>query len=172
MCIRDRILGWYSEYVLQKPRQKAVILYDTMWGSTEKMARSIADGLTETGAEVKVLNVRSSSRSEVITELLFAGAVIVGSPTLNQTFFPTLADVLNYAKGLKPQNLIGATFGPYGWSGEAAGQLQTILEEMGVKIIYEPLKINYVPTSEALAECREFGLKIGIELKKAVNDER
>ncbi|MGC9314829.1 MAG: FprA family A-type flavoprotein [bacterium] len=166
------IIGWYSEYVAQKPRQKAVILYDTMWGSTEKMARSIADGLSETGADVKVLDVRASSRSEVITELLFAGAVIVGSPTLNQTFFPTLADVLNYSKGLKPQNLIGATFGSYGWSGEAAGQLQSILEEMGVEIVSQPLKINYVPTQEALTECRDFGLKIGIELKKAVENER
>ncbi len=165
------ILGWYGEYVEQKPKQKAVVLYDTMWGSTKKMARSIADGLIESGAEVKIINARANNRSVLITELLFAGALVAGSPTLNQDIFPTLADMLLYAKGLKPQNLIGASFGSFGWSGEAPTNMQKILEDMGVDIVAEPLKLTYVPTEEDLIECRNFGRKIGNELAKRIKDE-
>ncbi len=164
------ILEWYNAYIEQKPTRKAVVLYDTMWGSTEKMARAIADGIAETGVEAKVINVRSTPRSEVMMQLLFAGALVVGSPTLNQAIFPTLADVLTYAKGLKPKNLIGAVFGSYGWSGEATAHLQAILEDMGVKIIAEPVKISYVPTTADLVECRAFGAKVGTELVKVVGN--
>ncbi len=98
--------------------------------------------------------------------LLEAGALIVGSPTLNNNMFPTVADLLTYIKGLNPTKLIGAVFGSYGWSGEATNQIKQILEDMGVKLISEPIKIKYIPTNEDLIYCRQLGRSIGIQLNK------
>ena len=160
------IIGRYKEWALQKPTMKAVILYDTMWKSTEKMARAIEEGLIEGGAKVKLLSMGSSHRSEAAYELLEAGAIIAGAPTLNNNLFPTMADVLTYLKGLKPKNLIGAAFGSYGWSGESAAQVDAYMKEMGVETVAEPLKIKWVPDADAIEKCRQLGLSIASKLKE------
>lgn len=156
---------WYAEWAAQESTDKAVIVYDTMWGSTEKMARAIEEGLIEGGARVKVISMKADKRADVATEVLDAGALIVGSPTLNNCVFPTIADVMTYLKGLKPKNLVGTAFGSYGWSGESVKDLHAMLETMGVDIVAEPLSVNYVPDQVAHEQCRALGLDIAGTLK-------
>ena len=114
-----RIIELYKKWALQKPTAKAVVVYATMWHSTEKMASAISEALAQAGVKVKLLSMNETHRSEVVYEVLDAGALIVGSPTLNNNILPQMADVMTYLKGLKPANLIGAAFGSYGWSGES-----------------------------------------------------
>lgn len=156
----------YSKWAEQKPTRKALIVYDTMWQSTAMMARAIGEGLTAGGISIRILPIRASHRSDIVTEILDAGAILVGSPTMNNNMFPTVADVLTYLKGLKPRNIIGSAFGSYGWSGEAVSQIKDELAEMKVDLIGEGLKVKYVPDSEALAQCFSFGSLFAEELKK------
>jgi flavorubredoxin len=160
------LLGWYAKWATQKPENRAVVAYDTMWQSTATMARSIADGLREGGTDVAVMPMNCMTRADVITELLCAGAFLVGTPTINNTIFPTLADVLAYARGLKPKNLIGAAFGSYGWSGEACAQVEAVLREMGVEVLLPALRLKFVPDAAALSQCREFGRAVAAKLRE------
>jgi flavorubredoxin len=156
----------YKKWAAQKPNMKAVVLFDTMWGSTGKMANAITEGLIEGGATVKVMPLASAHRSDVATELLECGALVVGSPTLNNGMFPTLADCLTYIKGLKPKNLVGAAFGSYGWSGESVKQLAAMLAEMKIEPVGENVKVQYVPTSDDLEKCRALGLQVAAAMKE------
>jgi flavorubredoxin len=162
----EKILGYYSRWSAQKPGRKAVIVYDTMWGSTDKMARAIAEGVAAGGSAVKVMPLKSCHRSDVAGELLDAGALIVGSPTLNNNIFPSVADVLTDLMGLKPANKIGAVFGSYGWSGEATVQLKRILEGMGIDMAGEIMKVKYVPGDEVLEDCFDLGREIAGRLAR------
>ena len=166
----DRIIGSYARWAAQEPTNKAVILYDTMWGSTTKMARAIGEGLAAGGAKVKLMSTTASHRSEVITELLDAGAIVVGSPTMNNNVLPSVADVMTYIKGLRPGNLVGAAFGSYGWSGEAPKHLHAMLKEMGLTVVAEPLRVNYVPDEAALTECCKLGEAIAKQLRETCHD--
>jgi flavorubredoxin len=161
-----RILDDYARWAKQQPTNKAVVVYDTMWGSTAEMARAVGEGLWAGGLHVRLMNLQSAHRSDVVTELLEAGALLVGSPTMNNQIFPSLADTMTYLKGLKPRNLVAAAFGSYGWSGEAPKHLTTMLEEMGLHIAADPLRIHYVPDAQALVQCRELGLAVA----KAVDE--
>ncbi len=161
------ILQLYENWALQKPTRKAVIAYDTMWGGTDLMARTIADGLAAGGTMAKLTPIGGSHRSDVATEVLDAGALLVGSHTLNNNMFPSVADVLTYLKGLRPQNLIGAAFGSYGWSGESVKQVREVLEAMKVNVVGE-VKSKYGPTKEVLQECHNLGLQIAQRLKELV----
>jgi flavorubredoxin len=161
-----RIVQLYGKWAAQRRTRKAVIVYDTMWQSTAKMAAAICDGLMAAGVSGKVMPLGSCHRSEVATEILDAGALLVGSPTLNNNMFPTVSDLLTYLKGLKPRNLIGAAFGSYGWSGEAAKQIQGVLEEMKVDIVGDAMKVRYVPHDAALAECRSLGELVAAKVKE------
>jgi flavorubredoxin len=157
----NKIIEAYVKWSKQEPDKKAVVIYDTMWHSTQLMAEAIAEGIHSQGVFVKPMKLREFHRSDIMTEVLESRAVVVGSPTLNNGLFPTLADFLTYMKGLRPKNKLGAAFGSYGWSGEAVGLLQKHLEEMQFEIIEPGMKFQYVPDSKGLEACREMGRKIG-----------
>jgi flavorubredoxin len=158
----------YYKWCAQEPRAKAVIVFESMWGSTELMARTIEEGLDKEGVEVVSMSLKSNDRSAVMTEMLEAGALLVGSPTINNNMFPSVADVLTYARGLKPANLVGAAFGSYGWSGEGVKQVNQYLEQMKVEIVREPLNLRFVPDSEGIDSCISLGRAVGRRLKEVV----
>ena len=160
------ILGRYSEWATQNPTAKALVVYDTMWGSTENMANAITDGLSAEGIHAFPMHLRAAHRSNVATAILGAGALIIGSPTLNGSMFPTVADVLSYLKGLKPKNLIGATFGSYGWSGEATKHVAETLGAMRLELVSDPVTVQFVPDNEALIRSRELGVAVARALKQ------
>jgi flavorubredoxin len=160
-----KIINAYAKWSRQEPEQKAVVVYDTMWHSTETMAEEIAQGIVEEGVIARPIHIRSSHRSEIMTEVLDSAAVIVGSPTINNQLFPTVSDFLTYMKGLKPKNKIGAAFGSYGWSGESVNLITQELEAMKFDIIDPGIKIQYVPDQDGKNACLELGRKIGKAIK-------
>lgn len=164
------ILGKYREWIERRPKRKAVVLFDTMWGSTEMMARAISEGLREDGVQVSFLPLKTSDRADVATEILDAAALIAGSPTLNDGIFPTMADALTYLKGLKPKNLLGAIFGSHGWNGTAADEIGKYFEEMNIELVAEPLKVNWVPDAAALETCRKLGRNVADRIKQITAD--
>ncbi|MGD8447882.1 MAG: FprA family A-type flavoprotein [Desulfobacterales bacterium] len=164
-----KIINAYAKWSSQKPEQKAVVVYDTMWHSTETMAQEIVQGIVEEGVIARPIHIRSSHRSEIMTEVLDAAAVIVGSPTINNQLFPTVSDFLTYMKGLKPKNKIGAAFGSYGWSGESVKLINQELEAMKFDIIDSGVKIQYVPNQDGKDICLELGRKIGKAIKEIVD---
>lgn len=169
-------IGWiidlYRRWSQQQATRKAVIVYDTMWQSTALMARSIADGIRAGGASVKVIQMTPSHRSDIPTELLDAGALLVGSPTINNGIFPTIADAMCYVKGLRPVNLIGAAFGSYGWSGEAVKLITNELREMNVELIHDGLSVQYVPDDQALEKCHALGQSVAKKLDEVCDGGR
>ncbi|MBN2056048.1 FprA family A-type flavoprotein [bacterium] len=164
---RSSILEWYERWAAQEPTNKAVVCFDTMWGSTEAMARAVGEGLNSGGCHAKLLPLSVQHRSDIATELLEAGALLVGSPTMNNNLFPTLADTLTYLRGLKPQRKIGNAFGSAGWSGEAVGQLLAYLEDLKVRLVGEPVRATYRPTSADLAACVDLGRAVAADLATA-----
>ena len=159
----ENAIGWYKRWANQAPTNRGIIIYDTMWGSTMKMAKVIADGIHKGGGKAELMPMGGSHRSDVATEMLHAGALIAGSPTLNNNMFPTMADVLCYLKGLRPRNLVGAAFGSYGWGGEGVKQVRELLEQMDVEVLGER-RAKYVPTDDDLDSCFQLGVEIGTRL--------
>ncbi len=160
------ILEAYDRWSQHTAERKAVIVYDSMWHSTEKMAKNISAGLRSVGVHARVLSAKSNHRSDIIVEVMGAKAVIVGSPTLNNGILPTMADVLTYMKGLRPRKKIGAAFGSFGWSGESVKILNGFLADMQCEIIEPGVKVKNVPDKDALQECFALGVKVG----KAINE--
>jgi flavorubredoxin len=155
-----KIIQAYVEWSHQKPQKKALVIYDSMWHSTQAMAEAIVDALAQERVDARTMHLRTIHRSDVMTEVLDAGAILVGSPTLNNGLFPTVADFLCYMKGLKPLNKIAAAFGSYGWSGEAVKLINQDLEAMKFRIVDSGLNIQYVPDKKGLEACHALGKKV------------
>ncbi len=159
-----KIIDAYVNWSTQSPERKAVVVYDTMWHSTEMMANAIVDALCSEGVYAKPMHLRTFHRSDVITEVLDAGAVLVGSPTLNNGIFPTVSDFMTYMKGLKPKNKVAAAFGSYGWSGESVKLITEALESMKLKIIEPGVRVQYVPDESGLDACLDLAARVASAL--------
>ena len=165
------IVDMYRQMAEQKPRQRAMVIYDTMWHSTEKMAYAVCSGLEEVCVPTRLMSVKSNHHSEIMTELANCGAVIAGSPTHNNTIMPQMASTLTYMKGLRPQNRVGGAFGSFGWSGESAKVLHEMLASMGMDMPADFVKCNWTPRHEALRACVDLGKTVGEALKKKCRGE-
>jgi len=155
----EKIIQAYLRWSRGEAANRVVIAYDTMWGSTEKMAHAMLEGIKAAGVEGRLYKLSVSDRSDVIAQVLQAKGLLVGSSTINRDILPTVAPFIEDLKGLKPKAKIGAAFGSYGWSGEAAKTLEEKLKQAGVNVIQPALTLKWVPSPEELQACFEFGKK-------------
>ncbi|HBS59518.1 MAG TPA: MBL fold metallo-hydrolase, partial [Firmicutes bacterium] len=140
---------------------KVVIAYDSMWGSTEQMARRILDGVAASGATGRLYKMSTSERSEVVRDILTCAGLLIGSPTLQNGMMPTMGALLTYLKGLRPANKLGAAFGAYGWGGGAQTALEEMMKSAGIKLEEPGLTLKWVPDKAELDQCFAFGLAFG-----------
>jgi flavorubredoxin len=153
----NRIIQAYVEWSRGKTAKKVLVIYDTMWGSTEKMAKAILKGLIDEGADARLLHLRSNHRSDIIEEMLEARGILLGSPTLNNGMFPTMGDFLTYMRGLRPKGKIFGLFGSHGWGGGAIKEMRRHLEIEKFEIWEKELPVQFIPNSEELSGAIQFG---------------
>jgi flavorubredoxin len=151
------IVESYARWAEFKAENKVVVVYDTMWGSTEKLARAIAEGASK-NAKVRLFHVRKDSWTEIVTEILDAKAVAVGAPTIHNSVFPPVAGFLSYLKSLKPKNKKALAFGSYGWNGVAVKEIAKALEELGFET--QQFAVKFRPTKEELQRAYELGAEL------------
>jgi flavorubredoxin len=156
-----KIVNSYAGWVKNETKPKAVIAYETMWGSTAKMARLIADGVRDAGVSVKIFDIAGSDSTEIIKEMFDAKGFLVGSSTHDNDMLPHIAGFLELLKGMKPKNRIGAAFGSYGWAGGATGGIEKVMKEGGVEIAMPALGIKFVPDQKEAAGCYQMGVEFG-----------
>lgn len=162
----DKIIELYYRWARGQSHDRIIIFYDSMWEATSKMAHAMAKGLRASGIDYKIVNLAVSDCNDVITEAFLARGILVGSPTFNRGYLPTIAPFVAEIKGLGLQKKVAAVFGSYGWSGEAVGLLEDQLEESGIKILQEGLRCKFQPSEEELKDCQEFARRFAHKFKE------
>jgi flavorubredoxin len=161
-----QLLAAYQRWAANETDARAVIISDSMWGSTEKLAYSLLEGLEERGVPVTLRNLKTTHISDIMTDVLTAKAILIGSPTLNMGMLPTVGGFLTYLKGLRPKRRIGFAFGSYGWAGQSVKEIEGVMRGLGWDIPFEGVSVHYIPDDADLQKIREIGNQLG-ELLKA-----
>lgn len=163
----DKILEKYEAWTTYQTEEKAVVVFDSMWHSTEMMAREICDSFIAEGISAKLIDVKASHISDIMTDLCDARYVAVGSPTLNSNMLPTVASFLTYMRGLSPKNdqRIGLAFGSYGWAPLGPKQVYEELEKAKFNLPVPVITQQWIPSEENLAELQA-------TVKKIIEDAR
>lgn len=160
-----KIVNAYLSWAKNETKPKVVVAYETMWGSTEKMARKIVEGITDAGISVKLFDVTRADRTEIIKEMLDAKGLLFGSSTHDNDKLPSIAGFLEFFKGLKPKERITGVFGSYGWAGGAVKGIENVLQEAGVAVAQPSLSVKYVPDEGELKKCYGFGKDFASKIK-------
>ena len=160
----EKIIQAYTDWSKGIADDRVLIIYDTMWQSTETMAKAISQGISAAGVENNLIHVRKNHRSDIMKEILSSKILVIGSPTLNEGIFPSVAELLFYLKGLRPLKKKGVAFGSYGWGGEAIPAINEAMKGLGFEIIDPGLSVMYVPGEDDLEKCVALGQKIAASL--------
>lgn len=152
-----RVLEMYRHMASGGAECSVSVIYDTMWHSTEQMTVPITSGIRDEGLDVRVMKLRSTPMSVAIKEFWKSRGTLIGSPTLNNILYPSLAELLTHLRGLRPKNRIAGAFGSYGWSGGAVREANEEFKRMGLEIFEPGLQLLYKPSSEDEENCYRFG---------------
>ena len=151
------IIRMYLDMAEGKAAQSVNIIYDTMWHSTEAMAQPIAKGVNDEGLDCKVIKLRATPQSVAVKEFWKSRGTLIGSPTLNNLSFPSIAQFLANMRGLRPKNRIVGAFGSFGWGGGAVKEIYDEAKKLGLAVFEPGLQVLYKPSIEDEARCYEFG---------------
>ncbi len=155
------ILSAYQDWSANKVRPKVVVLYDSMWESTGKIAEAIAQGADVDGVATALMHVRHSSLTRIATEFMDAAAFAFGSATLNNLLMPQAAAALVYMRGMNLPGRQGFAFGSYGWGAKGgADQVEDMMRAAGWDVVRPALKCAYRPTPELLREAGDAGREL------------
>jgi len=160
-----KIISAYLSWAKNETIPKIIVVYETMWKATEKMAKKISEGIFDIGVEVRLFDINQSDRTEIIKEMLDARGFIIGSSTHDNDMLPNIAGFLEFLKGLKPKDRLSCVFGSYGWQGGAVKNIEDILKESGLEIAQPSLSVRYVPDEKELKNCYEFGKGFALKIK-------
>lgn len=146
-----KIIEEYTKWASNETEKKALVVYDTMWGSTEKIAKAIQSAFEDKAYKTALYNLQYNHISDIMTEVLSAEYICVGSPTLNNNLLPNVSAFLTYLKGLAPKNRKAIAFGSFGWGGQSIGQVADILEASKFDLV-ESVRCKYIPSEDQLEE--------------------
>ena len=134
---------------------KVLVLYYSRSGNTEKMAKAVAEG-AKTVSNVQVeLNYFIEAE-----DLSGYDAILVGTPTYNHEMPIDIKNLFEEAtaRNVNLKGKKGATFGSYGWSGEAPKTVSEIMKnKFEMNMTEAPLLANYTPNQDMLDQCRALG---------------
>ncbi|MDR1194945.1 MAG: FprA family A-type flavoprotein [Endomicrobium sp.] len=159
------ILNKYLFWAANSVENKVAVVYETMWNSTEEMAKKIVEGITSEGVEAFLFDITKCSRTDLAAYMLDAKGFVFGSSTHDNDMLPVIAGFLHFFKGLKPKGRKAFAFGSYGWSGEAVKNIEAVIAEAGVEKTQESIKAVYAPSDEELKKCYEAGKAFALSIK-------
>lgn len=142
---------------------KALIVYATRTGETQKIGELIAEGLRFSGIEVTVINVNT-----IKTEKDLAGydAYIFGSPTYHGDMVQSMKNLLFLVEKAGLENKTGGAFGAFGWSGEAPERIfGTMKNIFKMDMVNGPLMLKNSSLGGGIRMAQDYGREIAGKMK-------
>jgi len=160
-----RILEAYRKWARGETRRKATIVYVTMWKSTEKMIKPIADTLASEDIEIALYDLTSADIGDVAKDLVDSRAIVLGAPTVLGGVHPVAQHAAYLVKALKPPVKYGVVLSSYGWGGGAVRHIQEILEPLKIEVV-GMVEVKGPPSEEDIAKTVKIGKALAEKIKE------
>ncbi len=160
-----RILDAYKKWVNGETRKKAILVYVTMWGSTEKMIKPMADALASEGVEISLHNLSVADIGDIARDLVDSKALVLGAPTVLGGMHPLAVYASYLVKALRPPLKFAAVLSSYGWGGGAVKHVQELLGGSKIEVV-GALEINGPPTESDIRRVIELGEVLAKKIKE------
>jgi flavorubredoxin len=161
----QRILDLYRTWTAGETKEKVIVVYVTMWKSTEAMVEAMVETLMAEGLEVSLHNLVHADLGDVARDLVDARAIVLGTPTVLGGMHPLAIYAAHLVKALRPPLEYGAVLSSYGWGGGAVKQAAEILEPTKLEVV-GAVEINGPPSAEDYGKIAEIGKQLASRIKE------
>jgi flavorubredoxin len=161
----ERILKAYRKWTTGETREKAIVVYVTMWNSTEALVNAMVETLLGEGIEVSLYNLVSADLGDVARDLVDSRAIVLGTPTVLGGMHPLAIYAAHLVKALRPPLKYGAVLSSFGWGGGAVKQAAEILEPTKIEVV-GALETNGPPSASDYGEIVELGKQLSRRIKQ------
>ena len=141
---------------------KALVVYTTRTGETKNIADLIAEGIRMSGAEADVVNSTQIKKED---QLAGYDAYVYGSATYHGEMMQGMKTLLFLTEKANLEGKIGASFGAFGWSGEAPDRIyETMKNVFKMEMVSGPLRLKSASLGGGLTMAQDYGKEIGKKL--------
>ncbi|MDH4209752.1 MAG: FprA family A-type flavoprotein [Anaerolineae bacterium] len=160
----ERILDLYRRWTAGETKEKVLVVYVTMWKSTEAMVEAMAEALMAEGLEVELHNLTTADLGDVARDLVDSRAIVLGTPTVLGGMHPLAIYAAHLVKALRPPLQYGAVLSSYGWGGGAVKQAAEILEPTKLEVV-GAVEIYGPPSAEDYEKVADLGRQLASKIK-------
>lgn len=160
----QQILEQYQTWTAGETREKVVIAYVSMWGSTDSMAKTMAETLSSEDVEVRLFNLTVTDVGDLARELVDSRAIVLGSPTVIGGLHPLATYAASLVNILKPPAQYAAFLGSYGWGGGALKHVQEMLRPTRIEVV-GAVDVHGPPGDEGIKKVEELGRLLATKIK-------
>ncbi len=137
---------------------KALIVYASRTGATQKIGDLIAEGIRMSGSEATVANVTGIKKAE---DLQGYDAYVLGSATYHGEMMQGMKTMLFLAEKAGLEGTVGGSFGAFGWSGEAPGRIfDTMKNILQMNMAAGPLRLKSASLGGGVQMAQDYGRDI------------
>ena len=127
----SEVIDKYDQYSRYDTEEGVVIVYGSMYGFTELMAETVAQGLAQNGIKTIIVhNVSKSDPSVILQDIFKYRGLIVGSPTYSNELYPEVESLLRKIEIRGVKHRIFGCFGSFTWASAAVKRLNSFVETM------------------------------------------
>jgi len=160
-----QIIERYQRWMKGESKNKATILYSSIWRGTEKMAYAIADGVGNTGIEVEVINYENNDPGYILPKLFQSKSIAIGIPSFRGGIPPEISKILSLIEISELNNKYLGLFTCYSDANSPIDPFLKLTSKLNFELIDAPLEVKYAPSEEELRLCFELGTKLGEKTK-------
>lgn len=160
----QRILDLYRQWTAGETKEKVIVVYVTMWKSTEAMIEAMVESLMAEGLQVELHNLTNADLGDVARDLVDSRAIVLGTPTVLGGMHPLAIYAAHLVKALRPPLQYGAVLSSYGWGGGAVKQAAELLEPTKMEVV-GAVEIHGPPGDDEYRQIRELGQKLAAKVK-------
>jgi flavorubredoxin len=152
----DRILEAYNKWSKGETREKVILVYVSMWKSTEKLIKQMAATLEQAGIEAPIYNLTAADVGYIAKDLVDSKGIVLGTPTVLGRMHPLAVHAAHLVTVLKPPAKYGVILTSYGWSKGALTHAAEVLGPTGIEVV-GTMEINGPPKDEDFDTVRGIG---------------
>lgn len=162
----ERILSMYRIWTAGQTQEKAILVYASMWGATERMIKAMAETLMSEGIQISYFNLLNADIGDIARELVDSRAIVLGTPTVLGEMHPLAVYATHLVKILKPPLRYGAALSSYGWGGGAVRQLSDMLKPTKIEVV-GAIEINGPASDEDFANIAALGRELATKIRSS-----
>jgi len=159
-----RILDAYTKWTAGETKKKVIVVYVTMWNSTEAMVKIMVETLLSESIEVSLYNLSNADIGDIAKDLVDSEGIVLGTPTVLGGMHPVALYGAYLVKALRPPLKYGVVLSSYGWGGGAVKQASEILAPTKIEVL-GTARTNGPPSTEDKRKIIDLGKLLAKKVK-------